>query len=172
MLGLRLKVPFGVFPAILFTASILSAAVLNNPAPSFTLYNSHHQKRTLSAYKGKVILINFWASWCAPCQVELPELNKLTTDYKNKKVKILAINVDTDKAAAQRALARLGQNAAALDILWDTKSTVVSRYNIDTMPSSFILDSHGIIHFVHAGYHLQDPAIWRQEIDSLLGKKG
>jgi cytochrome c biogenesis protein CcmG/thiol:disulfide interchange protein DsbE len=171
MLGVRFKVPFRVFAATLFTVTLLSAAMLNNPAPPFTLYNSHHQKRVLSTYKGKVVFINFWASWCAPCRVELPELNKLTTDYKNKGAKILAINVDTDKAAARRALGRLGQNAAALDILWDTKSAVVSRYNIDTMPSSFILDGHGIIRFTHSGFHNQDPQTWRQEIDRLLGKK-
>src|SRR5262245_54061326 len=106
----------------------LQAAQLNSPAPAFP---------GLSANRGKVVLINFWASWCGPCQEELPELNRLAAAYKGRKVKVLAINVDENRAAAQKLLGRLGIAAPELTILWDPKSKIVGAYKIDAMPSSF-----------------------------------
>jgi len=153
---------------IFFASLFLQAASLNAPAPPFALLNSHQQRRTLSSYKGQVVFINFWASWCAPCQVELPELNRLAGDYSGKKVHVLAINVDTDRKAARDALARLGLTRAGLEILWDNPSKVVSAYRIEAMPSSFILDPNGVVRFSHSGYHSHDPDSWRTEINQLL----
>ncbi len=159
-----------VLTALVFADSFLHAAALNSSAPKLTLMNSHQQRRALSDYKGKVVFINFWASWCAPCQEELPLLNQLGGDYRGRKVQVLAINVDEDRKAAKRTLQKLGLTNSHLEILWDSKSKVVSTYNIETMPSSFILDQQGIIRFTHAGFHPHDPETWHQEIDSLLKK--
>ncbi len=159
---------FGVMSIVIFAASLLSAAALNNPAPKFALPNSQKQIRTLSGYKGKVVFVNFWASWCAPCQEELPELNRLAGDYRGKKVIVVAINVDQDRNAAKKLMAKLGLTTSHMEILWDAKSKVVSAYNIDAMPSSFVLDPRGVIRFSHSGFHPQDPARWREEIKSLL----
>jgi thiol-disulfide isomerase/thioredoxin len=150
--------------------TLAQAAALNEPAPNFSLNNSRGQIRTLSEYRGKIVFINFWASWCAPCQEELPELNRLAAQYKGKKVRVLAINVDPRPSPAKKLLAKLGLRSSHLEILWDSKSKAVGAYNIDTMPSSFILDSHGMIRYVHSGFHRQDPDLWRQEIDSLTAK--
>jgi peroxiredoxin len=160
--------PLRVLSLTLLCSALAQAAALNDSAPKFSLKNSHQEQRSLSEYKGKVVFINFWASWCAPCQQELPELNKLAAEFKGKKVQVLAINVDEDRAAAKKLLAKLGLSSSRMEILYDPKSKVVSAYNIDNMPTSFILDSKGIIRFLHAGYHPQDPASWRQEIDRLL----
>src|SRR6266480_3199590 len=91
-------------------SALSHATVLHAPAPNFVLINSHHQKRTLSNYKGKVVLIDFWASWCAPCEVELPELNRLAALYGPKTLRVVAINVDKDRASANKLLAQLGLN--------------------------------------------------------------
>ena len=164
MLSLNKIVPLF---AVIFGVSLLQAADLNSPAPRFTLMDSHHRKHALVDYRGRVVLINFWASWCSPCQEELPELNRLAGDYRGKKVNILAINVDEDRTAAKTLLRKLGLTSPPMQILWDSKSKVVSAYNINTMPTSFILDPQGIIRFVHSGFHHQDPTAWRQEIDRL-----
>jgi thiol-disulfide isomerase/thioredoxin len=145
----------------------LQAATVNQPAPKFTLTDSRRQKRTLSDYKGKVVFINFWASWCAPCQEELPALNRLAADYKSKKVQILAINVDEQPASAKTLLTKLGLTRADFEVLWDSKSKAVGAYNIEVMPSSYILDRNGVIRFTHSGFHGQDPIAWRHEIDNL-----
>jgi thiol-disulfide isomerase/thioredoxin len=162
----------GCLAVLLLSVALSYGAELNTPAPTFALTNSHRQKRALSDYKGKVVFINFWASWCGPCQEELPLLNRLAGDYPGKKVRVLAINVDADRQAAVTALKRLGLSHASLEILWDLKSKVVSAYNIETMPSSFVLDQHGVIRFVHIGFRSQDPEKWRQEINLLIEKKG
>ena len=159
--GMTLLISLSVVPQ-------LHAAALNEAAPQFSLVNSQGQTRKLSDYRGKVVLINFWASWCAPCQEELPELDRLEARYKGKKVRVLAINVDPRRTPAKKLLAKLGLRSSHLEILWDSKSRVVGAYNIETMPSSFILDLHGVIRYVHSGFHTQDPGLWRQEIDSLL----
>jgi thiol-disulfide isomerase/thioredoxin len=130
--------------------------------------NERAPKFSEKDYKGNIVFIDFWASWCAPCQQELPELEKLAADYKGKKIKIFAINVDQNRKEGEALLRKLGLTSSAFHILWDSKSKVVSAYNIDSMPSSFIIDSRGIIRFVHHGFRTQDPPVWRQEISSLL----
>jgi thiol-disulfide isomerase/thioredoxin len=158
----------GSFAGIVLGVTLAHAAALNHVAPKFVLVNSQDQIRTLSDYRGRVVFINFWASWCAPCQVELPELNRLAAHYKGKKVRVVAINVDPKRQPAKKLLSKLGLNSPRMEILWDSKSKAVGAYNIDTMPSSFILDTRGVIRFVHSGFHNQDPGLWRQEIDRLM----
>ena len=154
---------------LIFAVSVLQAAALNDPAPKFSLMDSHQQKRSLASYKGKVVFVNFWASWCAPCQLELPELDRLAAAYKGKRLQVVAINVDEKSADAKKLLRKLGLKDPAMQILWDPKSKAVSAYNVETMPSSFILDDRGKIRFIHSGFHAEDPALWRHEVDNLLG---
>ena len=148
-------------------ATVLQAAALNAPAPKFALENQRKEIRTQSDYKGKVLFVNFWASWCAPCLEELPELNRLAADYKAKKVAVLAINVDPERTEARNLLTKLRLRHPEFEVLWDSKSKAVGAYDIQAMPSSFIIDRKGVVRFTHTGFHPQDPAVWRREIDSL-----
>jgi len=150
----------GCLFALLLGVPLLQAAELNKSAPTFP---------ALADDKGKIVFINFWASWCAPCQIELPFLRQLAEDYKGRKVKVLAINVDENRQAARKLLKKLGLTNSRMEIVWDRKSKIVRTYNIDTMPSSFILDSRGVIRYIHSGFHEHDPQAWRQEIDHLRG---
>ena len=156
------------FAILFFIVTLAHAGLLNAPAPNFSLKNSKKQIRTLVSYKGKVVVVDFWASWCATCQLELPAFDHLAADYKGKKLQVVAINVDTDRHAAKELLKKLALFNPHFEILWDPKSKAVSTYNIEAMPSSFILDQKGIVRFVHVSYHEHDPDTWRQEIDSLL----
>jgi len=164
----RLRPRGTTFLISFFITSLLHSAALNQPAPSFALVDLQQHQRSLSSYRGKVLLINFWASWCGPCQQELPALSRLGSEYQDKKVRILAINVDENWSEAQKLLTRLGISTSRLEILRDSKSKVVSAYQIEAMPSSFIIDAQGIIRFSHSGFHAQDPGTWRQELDTLL----
>lgn len=150
------------------TVTALEAATVNVPAPDFSLTNSHGTKRTLSDYKGKVVFINFWASWCAPCQIELPQLNQLAIDEGGKNVNVIAINVDREQFKAGTLLTKLGLDSPEMEILWDPDSKAVAAYDAETMPNSFIVDTQGIIRFVHTGFDKHDPEKWHHEIDSLL----
>jgi thiol-disulfide isomerase/thioredoxin len=157
----------GLLPVAVLCLTLAQGAALNRPAPPFVLNNFHRQSRALSEYRGKVVFINFWASWCAPCQIELPELNRLATEHRGR-LKVLAINVDHDRSAARQLLVKLGLAHANFEALWDARSKVVRAYNIDAMPSSFIVDPRGVIRFNHSGFHPRDPGVWRQEINTLL----
>ena len=156
--------------ALAFLAGFAQAtAAVNSPAPAFTLPNTNHQARTLKTYKGRVVVIDFWASWCAGCRLELPELDRLAGAYPQS-VRVVAINVDTDRNAAEKLLAQLHISPARVETLWDRHSKAVSAYDIASMPSSFILDQHGVIRFAHTAYRAGDPLQWRREINSLLKK--
>jgi thiol-disulfide isomerase/thioredoxin len=154
--------------AALFSATLLQATALNAPAPKFVLKDTNQKPHALAEYKGNIVFVNFWASWCAPCRQELPELNRLAAEYRGQNVKVLAINIDEHRPAAKTLLSKLRLSAPAFSVLWDPQSKVVSAYKIDAMPSSFILDGTGIVRFAHAGFHPKDPASWREEINKLL----
>jgi thiol-disulfide isomerase/thioredoxin len=166
----RLRLRGMTMVGCILVASLLRAATLNAPAPSFALKDSRKQVRTLASYKGNVVFIDFWASWCATCQLELPELDRLAAEYKGKKLQVVAINVDTDRHAAKELLKKLRLSAPHFEILWDPQSKVVSTYNIEAMPTSFILDQKKVIRFAHVSYHEHDPNTWRNEIDSLIDR--
>ncbi len=155
--------------ALLVAAASARAAKVGAAAPDFSLTSRDGKQSALSGHKGKVLLINFWASWCAPCADELPELNQLAIDERGKEVGVIAINVDKDSGKARALLSQLNLESPALEILWDPDSKAVAAYNPETMPSSFVVDAGGIIRFVHAGFHDRDPKTWRKELKDLLG---
>jgi thiol-disulfide isomerase/thioredoxin len=148
--------------------SVLHAAALNAPAPGFKLANSAGHPRSLSEYKGNIVFVNFWASWCGPCQQELPELNKLAAHYAGRGVRVLVINVEKTRTPGKALLARLGLTRPNFEVLWDSRSKAVSAYDIPSMPTSFVLDSRGVIRFIHNGYHPENTEAWRSEINQLL----
>lgn len=146
---------------------LAQAASVGQSAPGFTLSDSRKSSHTLSRYKGKVVLINFWASWCAPCQTELPLLNDLARRYGDR-LQVLAVNVDENPAEGRKALERLKLQTPALRVLWDSRKKVVSAYNVPTMPTSYVLDRHGKIRFIHEGFRPSDKQAWEQEVQELL----
>lgn len=156
---------FGLF---IFVCAPVAAVDVGRPAPSFKLKNSQGALKSLKDYQGKVLLINFWASWCGPCLGELKELNQLARDYRGKNFRVLAINVDEKSSDGRKLLKRLGLQSAAFETFWDNRSKIVSAYNIPAMPTSVIVDRHGTVRFIHSGFRPEDPAVWRREIDSLM----
>lgn len=162
-----------VWIAILFMgiAPVSRAAFINEAAPAFTLSDLSGQQTSLKDLKGKVVFVNFWASWCPPCKQEFPELNELANEYEGHKVRVLAINLDKKKQRVDDFLAKMKVTPHALTILLDPGAGVVADYVARSMPSSFIIDQKGIIRFVHFGYSEKDPAKWRSEINQLLEMK-
>ena len=160
-----------LFACAMFMAAALRAAAVKDTAPEFALKNFHGDKIALSDLKGKVVFVNFWASWCGPCAQELPKLSQLAEDYKKENFSLVAINVDPDQIAAQKFLGTLPIPPSPMETVWDPDSKIVSAYDPQTMPSSFVIDAQGVIRYVHAGFTGGDTIKWRQEIDSILVKK-
>jgi len=100
--------------------------------------------------KGKVVLVDFWASWCAPCKKSFPALNELHQRYRDKGVVILAINVDQNRSDMEKFLKKTPADFA---VVRDAEQKLVEATDVETMPTSFLLDQAGRVHFLHKGYN-------------------
>lgn len=159
------------FLIIIFIMSITTtswAVSLNDKASDFTLQDTKGNKTALADLKGRVVYMNFWASWCPPCKEEFPELNKLAEKYKDSDFIILAVNVDKVKSNMDDFLSKMPLPSKNMIILVDPKAAVVSSYNARAMPTSFIVDKEGVIRYMHLGFNEKDPEKWVKEIESLL----
>lgn len=122
-----------------------------------------------AALKGKVVLVDFWASWCGPCKESFPVMEELHKKYAAKGVVILAVNVD-EKAAAMNDF--LKDHPVTFTVVRDAKKKLVGLANIPSMPSSFIVGPDGKVAAVHKGFYGKETASqYTKEIDELLGGK-
>ena len=118
---------------------------------------------------GKIVLIDFWASWCGPCRKSFPVLEAIHKDYSDKGVVVLGVNLDKQSDLMSEFLSR---HPASFPIVRDAKHQLVSLVGIQSMPSSFILDEKGNVRFVHKGFHGTKTAEqYRQQINTLLEEK-
>jgi thiol-disulfide isomerase/thioredoxin len=118
--------------------------------------------------KGKVVLLDFWASWCDPCKASFPAMEELHKRYEAQGLVVIAVNVDEKKSDMDGFLKK---NAASFTIVRDAAQKLVAQAGIATMPSSFIVDQEGKVRFVHAGYFGEETKKqYQQQIESLLKK--
>lgn len=116
--------------------------------------------------KGKVVLVDFWASWCGPCKESFPAMDELQQKYGQKGLVILAVNVDEDAAAMKDFLK---DHPASFTILHDASKKLVGTVNIASMPSSFILGPDGKVAAVHKGFHGKQTSLeYAKEVEGLL----
>jgi thiol-disulfide isomerase/thioredoxin len=121
--------------------------------------------RESSEYLGKVIYLDFWASWCGPCQVSVPQLIQLQADLNSDEFEVVAINVDEEAHRARRFLASYNVNYT---VLADPTGQVAAEYELMGMPSAFIVNQEGKIVKIHTGFKLGDMDIIRSHINELL----
>ncbi|PCJ47490.1 MAG: redoxin [Gammaproteobacteria bacterium] len=125
------------------------AASVAAPAKDFTLKSREGPNIRLKELSGDVILINFWASWCGPCRKELPKLEDLHQKYKDLGVTIIGINVDVDPELSKILLK---DHPVTFMVLYDPENNVSADYDIQAMPSTFLVDKNGLLRFRHNGY--------------------
>lgn len=122
---------------------------IGKKAPEITMSKADGTPFSLSALKGKLVLIDFWATWCAPCVGEQPELKKLYETYteqvKNNKFEILGVSLDKNKESWQKAIDRFNINWIQISDLKFWKSPVAKAYEIDELPFNVIIDGEGTI---------------------------
>ena len=163
------KIIFGSQTKLLLLISLVSptsafAVKVGEPAPFFELPSVENSAHRLEDYKSKVVLVNFWASWCSPCRKELPLLDKLQA--KHDDLVVIAINIDSEK---ENALQFLRQYKVKSLVLFDLLTEVVAQYGAMAMPTSYILDKQGVIRYLHYGFNAdKDPIKWESEIAALL----
>ena len=112
-------------------------------APDFTLTDMDGQQVSLSQFRGKVVILNFWATWCPPCREEMPSMEKLYRDYKDKGLVMLAVNVDDNGRKAVEKM--LHKTPYTFPILLDNKQVAQKTYGVFRFPESFIIDRNGVV---------------------------
>jgi thiol-disulfide isomerase/thioredoxin len=137
------------------------------PAPDITLNEDTGSTIRLSDLKGKVTLVDFWASWCIPCRTSFPAIDALQKELADKGLKVIAVNVDEDRRNAEQFLAT---RPHTMTIAFDPKGRAAEAFKLKGMPSSILIDRSGRIRFSHMGYTEKTLAQYRFEILQLLGE--
>lgn len=156
---------------LLSTLGIATAQATNvgESAPQFSLPSlQQNQSTALQTFTGKVVYLDFWASWCAPCRTSFPLLNSLHKKLKAQGFEVIAINLDEDKAKAERFIKDI---PVEFTVLRDDKGEWADRYVVESMPSSFIIDKHGVVQHIHHGFSGEDIHGLEQQITELLAQK-
>jgi peroxiredoxin len=134
-------------------------------APDFTLHTLGGPNLRLQEQRGRVVMVNFWATWCAPCRQEMPQLNKLYEKYRASGFVLLGVNVDDDTRHAADVASKLGLK---FPVLLDTDKAVSRLYDLSTMPSTVLIDRDGRVRYVHRGYLVGDEEMYDKQIRDLL----
>jgi thiol-disulfide isomerase/thioredoxin len=142
------------------------------PAPSWRLPDLDEKIHDLQAYKGKVVVMDFWGSWCGPCKMELPYFEAMYRKYKDKpNVAFVSINWEkaTD-ALTHRTTARdfVKQNNYTFPVMYDHEQSVVRAYQIQGFPTLFTIDRQGVVRYVNVGFDPHVDQILEAQIQSLL----
>ena len=152
-----------VFAVVAGTAS--SAIAPSTPAPDFSLHAMSGPNMRLQDQRGRVVMVNFWATWCAPCRQEMPQLNRLYQKYRSSGFVLLGVNVDDDPSKAAEVATKLG---VTFPVLLDADKRVSKLYDLNTMPSTVVIDRDGKMRFLHRGYRAGTEAEYEQTIRGLL----
>ena len=158
LLRLCLLLSFGM-------VSVAQADTVSGPAPDFTLKSRSGENVKLSEHRGDVVMINFWASWCAPCRQEMPLLEEIYTKYSDLGFTLLAVNVEEDSSKASELLNEI---PVTFPVLYDNKNTVTKLYNVVAMPSTVILDRDGNMRYLHKGYLPGYEKQYQEQIKALI----
>jgi peroxiredoxin len=131
-----------------------SNELLSKKAPTFIASGINGQQYRLDEFKGKPVMLNFWASWCAPCRAEMPLLNQKYNEHHQKDgLMILGINIGEN---AQTIKGFVNQFDLSFPILLDNNAQIESQYGIDPIPATFFIDREGIIQDIHLGELKED----------------
>lgn len=137
----------------------------SGPALDFNLPKHPKGELSLSKQRGNVVMLNFWASWCAPCREEFPLMDDLLKRYEALGFTIVAVNIDQRRELADKMLAQLNPS---FTVVFDTENKVSQRYQLEAMPSTFFLDRKGNIRFAHKGYRAGDESKYEDFIRTLI----
>jgi peroxiredoxin len=155
--------------AVAAAALVLSLPALatapGTPAPPFSLASRAGTPVSLAQYKGQVVMLNFWASWCGPCRQEMPLLESIYQKYNKLGFTMLGVNVEPDSNAANEWLK---QTPVSFPILYDKESKVSKAYDVATMPSTVIIDRAGKVRVLHRGYKPGDENDYLDSIRQLI----
>ena len=140
--------------------------LIGSEVPNFAAASVNGKGRaTVQANEGKVLIVDFWATWCEPCKKSFPKLEDLYVRYRTSGMEIVAVSEDDDNDG----ISGFGNSfGAKFPLVWDNGKAIASKWQPKSMPSTFIVDKKGVVRFVHLGYHDGEEAEIEREVKSLL----
>jgi thiol-disulfide isomerase/thioredoxin len=153
--------------AVLVLTVVGSALAAQTPAraPDFLVYGTNiDEPRMLSEYRGKVVYVDFWASWCAPCRQSFPFMNELHAQYADDGLVVVGINLDEEREAARRFLEQV---PAHFPIVYNPEGDLAEKYAVKAMPSSYVVGPDGRIVHRKLGFRLGE----REEMERLIARQ-
>ncbi len=154
--------------ALFAVATVSAEPLIERAAPAIALPKLAGPGHVnLADLKGKVVYVDFWASWCGPCRKSLPELNALYGELKDKGFEVLAVNLDETAALGSDFLK---QHPVDYPVVFDGSKRLPDLYQVDAMPTSFVLDQKGVIRYHHRGYRDGDINKVREVVSKLLAE--
>lgn len=168
VLSILLLVPGGCNPQagtsqIQDNAALFAAKKIK--APEFELTDLGGNKINLKDLRGKVVFLDFWATWCGPCVMSIPEVEKMVEDYQGKDVVVLSISLDEDVAPVKKFMAT---HKMTNRVAMAGRSRVDEKYSVSGIPSYFVINKEGNVANAWEGYNPIMPSLWRKELDRLL----
>ena len=156
---------------LLFALALSPSAValdLNSAVPNLSATSGDGRVLSLDQFKGKVVYVDFWASWCAPCRQAMPALEAMYQRYRERGFVVLGVNVDTDRKSAQRML---DQVRPTFPIVFDPDGKWPEAFGLRDMPTSYLIDTKGVVQYVRKGYRERDEQQVDTAIKAAMGEK-
>lgn len=153
--------------AALTMSSAAFAVQTGDTAPDVPLTGAQGVSK-LSDLKGQVVYLDFWASWCGPCRHSFPWMNDMQAKYGAKGLKIVGMNLDANKADAEKFLSQV---PAKFTVAFDPKGDSPKLYKVKGMPSSFLIDAQGKVIMVHSGFKEEEAKELEGKIQKALASK-
>jgi cytochrome c biogenesis protein CcmG/thiol:disulfide interchange protein DsbE len=122
----------------------------------------------LDSFRGRVVYLDFWASWCAPCRQSFPWMQAMKDAYEHQGLAVVAVNLDRSRDDADAFLA---QFHPTFDVRFDPQGKAAERFKVHGMPTSVIIDRHGVVRFTHIGFRPVDEAAYEDQLRGILTEK-
>lgn len=146
-----------------------TSAIDRTPAPQIEVQARDGKRVRLADFTGKVLLVDFWASWCGPCKTSFPVLDALYRELHPRGLEVLAVNVDERRDDAEEFLR---SRSHQMLVAFDPQGRAPEAFGVGAMPSSYVIDRQGMIRFTHTGFTAGTAAAYRRDIDLLLAEAG
>ena len=146
-----------------------ASGAIGAPLPALKVDGLSGRTIDVASYKGRVLLLDVWASWCGPCKQELPVLDQMARRLKSQGIDILAVSVDQERANVDQFLRAHGGHWA-LTVAHDPRGEIAELLQPDKMPTSYIVDRAGIVRYVNAGFLPEDATVIERHLREVAGQ--